>query len=181
MLAIVIGDLSLLVGLAILLLPVLVTELSRPRDGIWGAVVLLMGLVLVTSNERLIGSPMIAVGCGSVLIARLGSEVGLSRWQQLSKEEKIRLTSIERWSTSWSQFTASLRNLLDGLGSIFRLLVPGSKKSSIKKKWVRPESTTDHERLMVEKTTIPNPLPEANEISKISNSALDDQKSFKDS
>ena len=39
------GLAALLVGLAILLLPLLATELSRPRDSAWGAVMLLLGLV----------------------------------------------------------------------------------------------------------------------------------------
>ena len=69
MLATLSGDLCLLFGLGLLLLPLLAVELSRPRDGVWGAVVLLLGLVLVTSSDRLRGAPMLAVLCGSLLIA----------------------------------------------------------------------------------------------------------------
>ena len=100
MLATLTGDLCLLVGLAVLLLPLLATELSRPRDGAWGAVVLLLGLVLVTSNDRLRGAPMLAVACGALLIGRLGSEVAQARWHQLSPEEQQRLGSRERWASS---------------------------------------------------------------------------------
>ena len=46
MLATLTGDLCLLVGLAVLLLPLLATELSRPRDGVWGAVVLVDPIVI---------------------------------------------------------------------------------------------------------------------------------------
>jgi uncharacterized membrane protein HdeD (DUF308 family) len=38
------GTLALVVGLAVLLLPLMASELSRPRDAMWGAVVLLLGL-----------------------------------------------------------------------------------------------------------------------------------------
>ena len=55
------GALALLLGLAVLLLPLLTPELSRPRDVLWGAVVLLLGLVLVTSADRLTGAPMLGV------------------------------------------------------------------------------------------------------------------------
>ena len=41
MLATLSGDVCLLFGLALLLLPLLAVELSRPRDGVWGAIVLL--------------------------------------------------------------------------------------------------------------------------------------------
>jgi hypothetical protein len=55
MLAILGGTLALVLGLAVLLLPLLAPELSRARDAAWGAVVLLLGLVLVTTAERLTG------------------------------------------------------------------------------------------------------------------------------
>ncbi|MFL0733138.1 MAG: hypothetical protein AB8A35_07465, partial [Prochlorococcus sp.] len=75
MLATLIGELSLLLGLAVLLLPLLTTELSHPRDGVWGAVVLMLGLALITSSDRLQGSPMLAVLFGALLVSRLGIEV----------------------------------------------------------------------------------------------------------
>ena len=78
------GSLALLVGLAVMLLPLLASELSRPRDALWGAVVLLLGLTLVTSADRLTGSPMLAVLCGGLLIGRLGLEVLQLRWRVLS-------------------------------------------------------------------------------------------------
>ncbi|MFN5695621.1 MAG: Ycf66 family protein, partial [Cyanobacteriota bacterium] len=102
------GVLALALGLAILLLPLLATELSRPRDSAWGAVVLLLGLVLVTSADRLSGSPMLGVLCGGLLIGRLGTEVTQARWRQLTPEEQRRLWSVERWSSSLSQVAASL-------------------------------------------------------------------------
>ena len=53
-----------------------------PDDGAWGAVILLLGLVLVTSSDRLRGAPMLGVACAGLLISRLGAEVGQARWQQ---------------------------------------------------------------------------------------------------
>lgn len=109
------GLLALIVGLALLLLPVAVSELSRPRDSAWGAVVLLLGLVLVTSADRLTGAPMLAVLCGGLLISRLGSEVGQARWRQLSSEEQAALGSSERWRTSLNQLLTVAAQLLSGL------------------------------------------------------------------
>jgi hypothetical protein len=139
------GFLALLVGLLLLLLPLLASELSRARDSVWGAVVLLLGLVLVTSAERLTGAPMLAVLCGGLLIGRLGVEVGQGRWRLLTEEERQRLWSVERWQTSLSQIGASLGRLLQlasgmvgGLGSWVaerRAARPASTK-----KWVRPEA-----------------------------------------
>lgn len=112
MLATLAGFLALLSGLLLLLLPVLIQELSRPRDSTWGAVVLLLGLVLVTSSERLTGAPMLAVLCAGLLIGRLGGEVAQARWCALSQEERLQLGSLERWQRSLNQLAASLAGLL---------------------------------------------------------------------
>lgn len=138
------GFLALLLGLLLLLLPLLASELSRARDSVWGAVVLLLGLVLVTSAERLTGAPMLAVLCGGLLIGRLGVEVGQGRWRLLTEEERQRLWSVERWQTSLSQIGASLGRLLQlasgvvgGLGSW--LAERRTARPASTKKWVRPE------------------------------------------
>ncbi len=139
------GFLALLLGLLLLLLPLLATELSRARDSVWGAVVLLLGLVLVTSAERLTGAPMLAVLCGGLVIGRLGVEVGQGRWRLLSEEERQRLWSWERWQTSLSQLGASLTRLLQlasgvvsGLGSwVAERRAP---RPASTKRWVRPEA-----------------------------------------
>ena len=145
------GTLALAVGVAVLLLPVLVSELSRPRDAAWGAVVLLLGLVLVTSAERLTGSPMLAVLCGGLLIGRLGTEVGLARWRQLTQEERQRLGSTERWRSSLEQLAASLAGLAQRAGGVLSSLggtlgglggavTAGRKPKAGGKRWVRPET-----------------------------------------
>lgn len=137
------GTLALSVGLAWLLLPLLATELSRPRDSVWGAVVLLLGLVLVTSAERLTGAPMLAVLCGALVMGRLGGEVALGRWRQLETEEKRRLLTGERWATSFRQLIASMARLLQmGTGIVTGLgswIAERRRPRTTTKRWVRPE------------------------------------------
>ena len=87
MLATLSGDICLLFGLALLLLPLLAVELSRPRDGVWGAVVLILGLVLVTSSDRMRGAPMLAVLCGS-LLAVYNNKFFLIKENKCSEEQK---------------------------------------------------------------------------------------------
>jgi hypothetical protein len=138
------GFLALLLGLAILLLPLLATELSRPRDSVWGAVVLLLGLVLVTTADRLSGAPMLGVLCGGLLIGRLGMEVSQARWRLLSEEERLRLWSKERWQTSLSQASAALGQLLTQVGQASAglsswLTERRQSRPASTKRWVRPE------------------------------------------
>ena len=149
MLATLSGDVCLLFGLALLLLPLLAVELSRPRDGVWGAVVLLLGLVLVTSSDRLRGAPMLAVLCGSLLISRLSAEVGQARWRALSEDEQQRLASPEHWLTGLQQLGTAAGSLTDGLGGMAKQLKPGGKSGVSGKRWVRPDgnaaiATADH-------------------------------------
>ena len=168
------GTLALLVGLTVMLLPLLATELSRPRDAAWGAVVLLLGLTLVTSADRLTGSPMLAVLCGGLLIARLGSEVLQSRWRMLTPEEQQRIASLERWQTSLGELFSSSSEAAAVLnetgGSLLSAFKGGPKPGKTSKRWVRAEtdptttdsSSTDAATTAVAvSTTSEEPAPEA--------------------
>lgn len=144
MLATLAGFLALLLGLSLLLLPLLLTELSRPRDSAWGAVVLLLGLVLVTSADRLTGAPMLAVLCGGLLVGRLGGEVAQGRWRALTDEERQALRSAERWSRSLHQLAAVAAGLLQSalavVATVSAWLAERRQGRSHGKRWVRSES-----------------------------------------
>jgi len=137
------GLAALLVGLAILLLPLLASELSRPRDSAWGAVMLLLGLVVVSSSDRLTGAPMLAVLCGGLLIGRLAVEVGQGRWRQLTGEEQTRLGSIERWSSSLQQLGATTAKLIGlvakSASGLSGWIGTQRQPKTTTKRWVRPE------------------------------------------
>ncbi len=139
------GSLALLVGLVVLLLPLMAGELSRPRDAMWGAVVLLLGLTLVTSADRLTGSPMLAVLCGGLLIGRLGFEVLQLRWRALTPEEQQRLLSLERWQTSFNELAVTMTRGLAAVsaagGALLGAVKSGSSKKSTGKRWVRSETS----------------------------------------
>ena len=154
------GTLALVVGLAVLLLPLMAGELSRPRDAMWGAVVLLLGLTLVTSADRLTGSPMLAVLCGGLLIGRLGLEVLQLRWRALTPEEQQRLLSLERWQTSVNELAVTLTRGFAAVSAAGGTLLAalqrgGGSKSSSGKRCVRAETSTTAE--------IPGETPEATE------------------
>jgi hypothetical protein len=137
------GALALGAGLAVLVLPLLLPELSRARDAVWGAVVLLLGLVLVTSAERLRGAPMLGVLCAGLLIGRLSVEVAQARWRQLSEPEQQRLWSLERWQTALRQFgetAARLPALLIQAVQVVGAWMRERRQPKLStKRWVRPE------------------------------------------
>ena len=142
------GSLALVIGLAVMLLPLMASELSRPRDAMWGAVVLLLGLTLVTSADRLTGSPMLAVLCGGLLIGRLGVEVLQLRWRVLTPEEQQRLLSLERWQTSFSELLVTLSRgiavVTAAAGTVMAAIQRGGgSKPTSGKRWVRAETPAE--------------------------------------
>jgi hypothetical protein len=148
------GLFALLAGLVVLLVPLMTPELSRQRDSFWGAVVLLLGLTLVTCSERLAGAPMLAVLCATLLIGRLSLEVSQLRWRLLSPEEQQTLVSAERWQANLKQLAATVARLLataaewrDQLGQLLARNRSGQGAGNAPgktagKRWVRPEAET---------------------------------------
>jgi hypothetical protein len=141
MLAVLVGALALLFGLALLLLPLLSPELARPRDALWAAVVLLLGLVLVTAAERLTGAPMLGVLCGGLLVGRLGTEVGQQRWLQLPSEGRSQLQDLNLWKGRLADLGTRVSQLLGLIGGLLGWLQERMAKAKvpITKKWVRAE------------------------------------------
>jgi hypothetical protein len=146
-LAVLIGALALVAGVMLLLLPLLVPLLARPRDGLWAAVVLLLGLVLVTAADRLTGAPMLGVLCSGLLIGRLASEVGQQRWIQLDLNERQLLRDRSHWQKRYQA-------LLNSLAVLFAWLQERLRKPVQNKKWVRPEAPVEPEPAPVETKVI---------------------------
>ena len=169
-LAVLIGSLALLAGLLLMLLPLVASELARPRDSFWAAVVLLLGLVLVTASERLTGAPMLGVLCGGLLIGRLGSEVGQQRWGALEPAQQQRFSETSYWSEQLQQLRGAAAKLLAAGGIVASWLQERLKKPEVNKRWVRADATgestpSEAEPTATEPSADTNGSDEAAEIS----------------
>ena len=142
-LAVLIGSLALVAGLLLMLLPLVASELARPRDSFWAAVVLLLGLVLVTASDRLTGAPMLGVLCGGLLIGRLGSEVGQQRWGALEPAQQQRFSETSYWTQQLEQLRGASAKLLAAGGIVASLLRERLKKPVVSKRWVRADATDE--------------------------------------
>ena len=142
-LAVLIGSLALVAGLLLMLLPLVASELARPRDSFWAAVVLLLGLVLVTASDRLTGAPMLGVLCGGLLIGRLGSEVGQQRWGALEPAQKQRFSETSYWTQQLEQLRGAAAKLLAAGGIVASWLQERLKKPEVNKRWVRADATVE--------------------------------------
>ena len=133
------GYLYLCVGLLILVLPLMLVELSRPRDWLLGGLFLFLGLFFLVENDLLRGSINLLVIAMTILYGKIMSEIIQNRWYQLSFEEKKRISSFERWFESFKQLGQIFGLLGKSSLNIFKSFRNQSEKSLKAKKWVHPE------------------------------------------
>ena len=126
-------------GFLILALPLLLVELSRPRDWLIGGLFLFLGLFLLVDSDLLRGSTNLFVISMAILYGIMMSEIIKNRWYQLSLEEKKRIGSFERWFESFKQLGQIFGLLGNGFLNFFKSLRTQSEKPLTEKKWVRPD------------------------------------------
>ena len=127
------------VGLLVLALPLLLVELSRPRDWLIGGLFLFLGLFLLVENDLLKGSINLLVISMALLYGIMMSEIIKNRWHQLSLKEKKRIGSFERWFESFKQLGQISALLGNSFLTFLKSLTIQSKQPLIEKKWVRAE------------------------------------------
>tara|TARA_B100001029_G_scaffold167158_1_gene160133 strand:- start:318 stop:836 length:519 start_codon:yes stop_codon:yes gene_type:complete len=133
------GYIFLFVGLLILALPLILVELSRPRDWLIGGLFLFLGLFLLVENDILRGLINLLVISMAILYGIMISEIIKTRWYQLSFEEKKRIGSFERWIESFKELFQIFTLLVNRFLNIFLSFSTQSDKPLIEKKWIRPE------------------------------------------
>jgi len=133
------GYLFIVVGLLILLLPLILVELSRPRDWLIGGLFLFLGLFLLVENDLLKGSINLLVIAMAILYGIMISEIIKTRWYQLSLKEKKRIGSFERWFESFKQLGQIFALLVNGLLNFFKSFWTKAEKPLPEKKWISPD------------------------------------------
>ena len=138
------GYLFLLIGSLILSLPLILVELSRPRDWLMGGLFLFSGLYLLVESDLLRGSIDLLVISLVILFGKLCLEIFQNRWFQLSSEEIKRIGSFERWFESYKQLVQSFASLGNSSINFFTSkTATQSEKSQREKKWVNPKLKDD--------------------------------------
>ena len=130
------GYFFLFVGVMILALPLMLVELSRPRDWLIGGLFLFLGLFLLVENDLLRGSINLLVISVTILFGKMLSEIMQNRWYKLSLEEKKRIGSFERWFESFKQLGQISTLLGNNFLNFFKSFQTHPKKSLKEKKWV---------------------------------------------
>ena len=132
------GYLFLFAGLLILALPLILVELSRPRDWLNGGLFLFLGLFLLVENDLLRGSINLFVVSMAILYGKMMSEIIQTRCYQLSLDEKKRIGSFERWFVSVKQLGQIIGLLGNSFFNFFKSFITQSEKPFKEKKWVHP-------------------------------------------
>ena len=146
------GYLFLFVGLLVLALPLMLVEISRPRDWLMGGLFLFLGLFLLVENELLRGSINLLVISMAILYGKMILEIIQTRFYQLSSEEKKRIGSFQRWFESFKQLGQIFASLGSGFLNFFTSLTTQSKKPLKEKKWVHPELKEEVKKKVVERS-----------------------------
>ena len=154
------GYLFLFIGLLILALPLIIVELSRPRDWLMGGLFLFLGLFLLVENELLRGSINLLVVSMAILFGKMSLEIFQNRWFKLSSEEIMRIGSFQRWIESLIQLGQSFGLLGSGFMNFFSNLNNQSEKFQKEKKWVHPKLKEE----VLKKTLTRSDLIDSNKI-----------------
>ena len=122
------GYLFLFVGLLILALPLILVELSRPKDWLMGGLFLFLGLFLQVENEILRGSINLLVISMAILYGKMIVEIFQTRWYQLGLEEQKGIGSFQRWFESFKQLGESFALIGNGFLNFFKGFTTKSEK-----------------------------------------------------
>ena len=88
------GSFYIFVGVIFLFVPLIYLELGRPKDLIKAFLNLLLGFILIIKNKTLDQSFFVIFLLITIIFVLYLIELFLSRWNQLTDKEKIRLTTF---------------------------------------------------------------------------------------
>ena len=132
------GIFYILVGTIYLAVPIIYLELGKPKDLIKAFLNLLIGLILIIKNKTLDESFFVIFLFLTVLVIFYQVEVFLSRWCQLTDNEKKKLTSFLEFKKNFLKILESINLGFGDFTKPSNFFNFGSNiKNTIQKKWVR--------------------------------------------
>ena len=132
------GYFYILIGTIFLSVPIIYLELGRPKDLIKAFLNLLIGLILIIKNKTIDESFFVIFLLLTGLVIFYLFEIFSSRWNQLTDNEKKKLTTFLEFKNNFMKIIEAI-NL--GVGNLTKSLNFFNFASKIKnltqKKWVR--------------------------------------------
>ena len=132
------GTFYIVIGTIFLSVPLIYLELGKPKDLIKAFLNLSIGLILIIKNKTLDESFFVIFLFFTVLVIFYLVELFLSRWYQLTDNEKKKLTTFLGFKNNFSKILEAI-NL--GVGNFAKSLhffnFGANNKNTTQKKWVR--------------------------------------------
>ena len=134
------GSFYIIIGIAFLLVPIIYLELGRPRDLIKAFLNLLIGFILIIKNKIIDESFFVVFTLLTGLVVLYVVEQFLSRWYQLTDNEKIKLTTFLELRKNISKISEAINLGVRNFAKPSNLFNFGSNNQNTSpKKWVRNE------------------------------------------
>ena len=132
------GAFYILVGTIYLTVPLIYLELGKPKDLIRAFLNLLIGLIVIIKNKTLDESFFVIFLFLTVLVIFYLVELFLSRWYQLTDNERKKLTTFLGFKNNFSKILESINLGFGDFTKPLNFLNFGSNnKNTTQKKWVR--------------------------------------------
>ena len=132
------GSFYILIGTTFLFVPIIYLELGRPKDLIKAFLNLLVGLILIIKNKSIDQSFFLIFLLITLLFVFYLTELFLSRWNQLTDNEKKKLTTFLEFRNNLSKILEAINLGVGNFTKIINFLNFDSKdKNTNQKKWVR--------------------------------------------
>ena len=132
------GTFYILVGSIFLLVPIIYLELGKPKDLIKAFLNLLIGLILIIKNKTIDQSFFVIFLFLTVLVIFYLVELFLSRWYQLTDNEKKNLWSFLEIKNNFLKILESINLVFGDFTKPSNFFNFGSNnKNTTQKKWVR--------------------------------------------
>ena len=132
------GTFYIVIGIIFLSVPIIYLELGKPKDLIKAFSNLFIGLILIIKNKTIDESTFVMFLFLTVLIIFYLVEIFLSRWNQLTDNEKKKLTTFLEFKNNFSRILEAI-NL--GFGDFTKpsnfFNFGSNNKNTTQKKWVR--------------------------------------------
>ena len=132
------GSFYILVGTLFLFVPITYLELGRPKDLIKAFLNLLIGFILIIKNKTIDASFFLIFLFLTLLVVLYVIELFLSRWNQLTENEKNKLTTFLEFKKNLLKLLEAIKLGVSNFAKPLNFFNFGSNNQNANpKKWVR--------------------------------------------
>ena len=132
------GTFYIAIGTIFLSVPIIYLELGKPKDLLKAFLNLLIGLILIIKNKTLDESFFAIFLLLTILVIFYLAELFLSRWYQLTDNEKKKLTTFLEFKNNFSKILEAINLGAKNFAKPLNFLnFGGNNQKTGQKKWVR--------------------------------------------